>query len=82
MTLTDKLKSTRLTYTFTDESGYKFTVCADLTDDRGWTATVSMSVRGMRDAESAIRYLGAPVRHFLRMIEADAEVDAAGKGGG
>ena len=68
MSITDKLKATRLTYTFTDESGYKFTVVADLTDDRGWTASVSLSVRGLRDAESAVRYLGEPARQFLRML--------------
>ena len=80
MTIADKLKATRLLYTFTDESGYKFTVAADLTDDRGWTASVTLTVRGLRDAESAVRYLSEPARQFLRML-AEVEAAEAGKGG-
>ena len=71
-----RMKATRLDYHFTDESGYRFDVAAALDDEWGWSASVTLSVHGIKTAEGAVEYLLHPARHFIRMVD-DARTDAA-----
>lgn len=81
MKIADRLKATRHEYTFTDESGYRFTVTTEHDDEYGWNAYLSMACHGMRQAESAIHAIGDSARAFLRMLAEDTEETARASAG-
>jgi hypothetical protein len=67
--LMDKMTPSQRSYTYSDESGYKFTVNCTKDCDMGWRATVEFSVSGMATDEAAIKHLLNPVEHFMRVAK-------------
>lgn len=65
-----KLKATRQEYEFKDRSGYRFTVIAEETPGRGWSATVTMRAHGLVSTDAALDALRPPVEQFLRQLTA------------
>lgn len=64
------LKSTSQEYTFTDPSGYCFTVTATYDPETGWSAYVEMAAHGYKTPEDAIRHLTHASKEFTRQVEA------------
>lgn len=71
MKLEDKVISK--TYTFSDPSGYGFTI--EATNDpefggSGWTAVVTLTASGFSSAEDAVRHVALSAEAFLRQLKA------------
>lgn len=75
-----KLKTTRQTYDFRDDSGYCFTVDACYDEEFGsWSASVQMSTNGFITSEDAVQNLQLAATEFLRQL--GAKPDDGGSNG-
>ena len=76
-----KLVATKKEYVIEDDSGYSFKITAEQipSKDNGWAAEVNFTARGGSGGHStdkaAVHALIPAVRHFLTLLEAEAEGD-------
>lgn len=66
-------KTTRIEQHVSDGSGYEFTIVAVHDDEFGWDASVTITSRGMKHSDGAVRALRPAVARLLAMLPAEDE---------